>query len=102
MPTIPKAVREQSWILHCGKRFENKCSISWCSNIMTVFSFHCGHNVPHSSGGSIELNNLIPICSNCNIGMGDRYTITQWNSMYKRKSLFCWPFSMTCIKEPDS
>ena len=93
---IPKAVREQSWIIHCGKKFETKCNVSWCSNVINVFNFHCGHNIPNSVGGSIEIDNLIPICANCNIGMGDRYTITQWSKMYKRKSRKFFNWSSLC------
>lgn len=91
---IPKAVREQSWIEHCGKIFETKCAVTWCLNTINVFNFHCGHNIPHSAGGSIDIHNLIPICANCNIGMGDRYTINQWSAMYKRKK-FKWS---SCLK----
>lgn len=101
---IPKAVREQSWITHCGKKFETKCSVTWCKNIINVFNFHCGHNIPNSAGGSIEIENLIPICANCNIGMGDRFTIKQWSKMYKRKSntFFNWATFSFCCDEPKA
>lgn len=104
---IPKAIREQSWLAHCGKVFETKCAVSWCSNTINVFNFHCGHNIPHSAGGALEIENLIPICANCNIGMGDRYTIYQWSAMYKRGNKFrlclCLrPFSCLSETKDDS
>ena len=76
--SVPKAVREQVWLKHFGKKFENKCFINWCDNIVNVFDFHVGHNIPSSKGGSIKITNLRPICSRCNLSMGDRYTIDEW------------------------
>lgn len=79
---IPKALREQVWLTQMGRVFEAKCKVSWCSNKITVFDFQCGHNIPESKGGKTTLSNLIPICSRCNISMGDGYTITEWNKKF--------------------
>jgi len=50
--------------------------------------FIVGHNIPFSKGGSSELDNLVPICGECNNGMGDRYTIVEYREKLKRaKSL---------------
>ena len=76
--TIPKAMREQLWIRNCGKVFEHKCYVDWCDNIITVFDYHVGHNIPESKGGKLCLENLKPICSRCNHSMGSQYTITEW------------------------
>tara|TARA_B100001094_G_C18145745_1_gene780558 strand:+ start:499 stop:774 length:276 start_codon:yes stop_codon:yes gene_type:complete len=86
---IPKAVREQVWIKQFGKQFEHKCYITWCKNKINVFEFHCGHDIPHSQGGTLDLNNLFPICSSCNLSMGDKYTIGQWNKSYKNQTSCC-------------
>lgn len=75
---IRKALREQVWIQKAGKVFEAKCSTPWCENLMNVFDFHCGHNIPESQGGPTNVDNLIPLCSRCNLSMGDTYTIQQW------------------------
>jgi len=80
---IPKALREQVWINKMGKNFHGICSITWCSNDMTCFNFDCGHNIPESKGGKTDIENLIPICRNCNTGMGNKYTIDQWKLKYK-------------------
>ena len=79
--TIPKALREQLWVRNCGKEFEHKCYVSWCQNTITVFDFHVGHDQPESLGGTLELDNLKPLCSRCNLSMGNKYTIKQWNTM---------------------
>ena len=78
---IPKALREEVWRAYVGSLFETKCTITWCTNSITVFNFEAGHNIPESRGGATQLSNLRPICGSCNKSMGNRYTITQWNDM---------------------
>lgn len=76
--TIPKAVREQCWVAVFGRKFEHSCYIPWCTNRITVFDFHVGHDQPESKGGSLDIHNLKPICARCNQSMSDTYTIQQW------------------------
>ena len=80
---IPKALREQVWINKMGKNFSGTCCISWCENDMSCFNFDCGHNIPESKGGPTNIENLIPICRNCNVGMGNRFTIEEWDKIYE-------------------
>lgn len=80
---IPKALREQVWIRKIGRAFEAPCTIKWCSNTMTVFDYHVGHNIPESKGGTLHLHNLQPICCRCNLSMGSQYTIREWNNLAK-------------------
>lgn len=75
---IPAAVQESIWITKMGRIFEGKCLTTWCPNIITVFDFHAGHDIPESKGGSIDPENLYPICARCNLSMGDRYTFKEW------------------------
>ena len=79
---IPKALREQVWITKMGNVFEGKCKVVWCTNKINVFDFQAGHNIPESKGGPTNLGNLIPICSRCNISMGNEYTIDDWNRKF--------------------
>ena len=78
---IPAAVQEAIWITRMGRIFEGKCLTTWCPNIITVFDFHAGHDIPESKGGSISPDNLYPICARCNQSMGDRYTFKEWCAM---------------------
>lgn len=80
---IPAAFREQIWLRTMGKVFEGKCPIPWCKNIITVYDFQAGHNIPESKGGKTSPDNLVPICSRCNLSMGDRYTIEEWSALGK-------------------
>lgn len=95
---IPKALREQVWVAHIGKRFVSKCHTPWCNNTMTVFDFQCGHNVPESKGGSTDISNLVPICSRCNLSMSDDYTFTEWAK--KSKPLPKWKSILQMIVFP--
>lgn len=79
--TIPRALREQVWIRTAGRQFEIQCPIHWCRNIVTVFDFHVGHNIPERAGGTLDLENLKPLCARCNLSMGSLYTIDEWNHM---------------------
>lgn len=80
---IPIAFREQIWLRDFGKEFQGKCPTRWCQNIITIFDFQSGHNIPESKGGPTIPDNLIPLCSRCNMSMGDRYTFTQWSALNK-------------------
>ena len=86
---IPKAIREQCWIESMGKNFEHKCYIPWCKNIITVFDFHVGHDIPESEGGTLDINNIKPICARCNLSMSDNYTIQEWIKLTKLKKKKC-------------
>jgi 5-methylcytosine-specific restriction endonuclease McrA len=78
---IPAAIQEAIWIQKMGRVFEGKCLTTWCPNIITVFDYHAGHDIPESKGGPATVENLYPICARCNLSMGDRYTFKQWCAM---------------------
>ena len=75
---IPKALRQQTWVKYIGNNYTSKCFIDWCANIITPFNFEVGHNLPSSKGGSDNITNLRPICSQCNRSMGNQYTIDEF------------------------
>ena len=90
--TIPKALREQVWLTHMGRRYEGKCIVRWCKNNMTVHDFHVGHDIPESKGGATEISNLLPICSRCNLSMGSQYSVQEWAKLSKPVTACCWCF----------
>jgi len=81
--TISKKLKEEVWIKHFGETFSAKCPISWCSHKITVFCFDAGHNIPESKGGRTAIDNLVPICGECNRSMGDRYTIIEFSAIHQ-------------------
>lgn len=84
MAKIPKALREQVWMVYIGRNFQHKCFVRWCENVLTPFHFEVGHNIPSSKGGKDCLDNLRPICSNCNKSMSDTYTIDEFSALSSR------------------
>ena len=92
---IPKALREQVWLTSIGKKYSERCTIRWCSNVINVFDFHVGHNIPESKGGLTELENLRPICARCNLSMNNNYSIDTWNKLggsIKKKLFGCFDY----------
>ena len=82
---IPSSLKHNVWLLYIGKKFEEKCTVTWCNNIITPFTFEAGHNIPFSKGGATTIDNLRPICSNCNKSMGNYYTIDEYSSIFNKK-----------------
>jgi hypothetical protein len=76
---IPKALREQVWLKYSNKQFSIKCLTPWCQNQINAFDFHCGHMKAEALGGSTTLDNLIPICSRCNLSMGTT-SFSEWTT----------------------
>jgi len=89
--TISKKLKEEVWIKHFGETFSAKCPISWCSHKITVFCFDAGHNIPESKGGRTAIDNLIPICGECNRSMGDRYTIIEFSAIHQASKITAPP-----------
>lgn len=82
---IPAKIRHECWLNRFGKVFKHKCWIRWCKNEINVWNFHCGHDTPDSKGGTLDLNNLYPICAECNLSMSNNYTIDEWNNKVASK-----------------
>lgn len=83
--SIPKALRSAVWMKYVGNTFDSKCYVDWCQTSMNPFSFEVGHNIPQSKGGSTTIDNLRPICSQCNKSMGNRYSIIEFSELFKEK-----------------
>lgn len=82
---IPLALKQTVWVNQFGEVYKRKCPVRWCHRIISVFDFEVGHNIPESKGGTTTPDNLRPICRQCNIGMGNRYTIDAWSQQYEKK-----------------
>lgn len=67
--SIPAAVKRIVWNKYIGETIgKTKCLCCKVTEI-TQLSFHCGHVIAEANGGSLEINNLRPICQNCNSSM---------------------------------
>lgn len=72
---IPSKVRTDIWATYIGSHIaEHKCI---CCKRVTIkqTDFEVGHVISEAMGGTLEINNLRPICSVCNKSMGSRNMI---------------------------
>ena len=68
--TIPSTLKRLVWDKYIGEDFgKSKCYCCKLS-VITQMSFHCGHVISDKNGGKIDVDNLRPICQNCNSSMG--------------------------------
>jgi P4 family phage/plasmid primase-like protien len=67
---IPSTVRNTVWNKYIGKN--NEKGLCFCCNTEDISSanFHCGHVVSEKNGGKVTIDNMRPLCSQCNTSMG--------------------------------
>ena len=81
--SIPGILRKQVWERYIGQRTTSKC---FCcnKNEITPFTycntFHAGHIISHHNGGKTSIENLLPICRDCNMNMGSE----NWDEYIER------------------
>jgi 5-methylcytosine-specific restriction endonuclease McrA len=63
---ISKAMKKRVW----QKCVDNMCEI--CEDKIDFYNFEAGHIISRACGGQVNIDNLIPICFNCNRAMGTR------------------------------
>lgn len=90
---IPKRLRIEVWEHRIGKKYEGKCSVTWCKNkIQVLGTWHVGHNISIANGGQNTLDNLFPLCSECNLSMSTK-SIDEFNKILipskKKRCCFC-------------
>lgn len=68
---ISDKLRKQVWTKEFGNNLSGQCPISKCINILKFDKngFHCGHIISEYNGGSTSIDNLRPICAECNCKM---------------------------------
>ena len=67
---IPKARKNLVWNTHIGKEYGVALCFCCRNKEIEKDDFQAGHILAEANGGSIEIDNLVPICSQCNQGMG--------------------------------
>jgi hypothetical protein len=80
----PKYIRELVWKKYNSISLEGKCYS--CGYPVTHSHFEVGHNKALASGGNDDIDNLRPICSDCNKAMGSSMTIEEFKSKHFKKS----------------
>ena len=67
--TIPKTVKNAVWIKYIGKEIGTAKCLCFKKNDIFQLDFECGHIIAEANNGTIEVDNLKPICSMCNKSM---------------------------------
>jgi hypothetical protein len=68
--SIPKSLKKQTWDKWVGSSIgTTKCLCCEHEEIRQI-EFHCGHIIAEADGGSTTVDNLLPICAQCNLSMG--------------------------------
>jgi hypothetical protein len=83
--TISHALRVSCWNTYIGEEVGRTTCLCCKSNYITQLNFQCGHVVAEANGGSINIDNLRPICSICNSSMGtinmQEYALNNFNNV---------------------
>jgi len=79
---IDKNTRDAVWLKYMRNKAEGKC---YCCRIRTIHitDFQVGHVKAVAKGGKDNINNLRPICSPCNRGMGTM-SIEQYKKRFEK------------------
>ena len=106
--TIPASVKNGSWDKYVGAHIGEALCIVCNMNKINSKCFDAGHIVSEHNGGSVTLDNILPICHPCNLSMGttnmDDYVAKHYpnndtnfkNRTYlqnQKKSLINWVFA---------
>ena len=69
---IPKKIKNDSWNKYVGKKVgETKCLCCRTTQIESK-DFVAGHIISEANGGTITVDNIVPICNSCNLSMGTK------------------------------
>ena len=69
---IPATVRNSVWNQNIGVEIGQLICMCCKSKPITKANFECGHIIAEKYGGTLELNNLKPVCKHCNTSMGTK------------------------------
>jgi hypothetical protein len=84
--SVYKSVKISVWDHYIGN--QNAEAICTVCDVMPIHitTFHCGHILAKSKGGSNTLENLRPICQTCNLSMGTMH-MDEFKKLIPKKNL---------------
>lgn len=81
---LPKNRRIEVWEIYIGRN--QSLHLCLICNIVEMqqgrSEWHAAHVIPYSNGGGSDVDNLRPICSGCNLSMGDSNMIDYCKEYY--------------------
>ena len=69
---IPKKIKNDSWDKYIGKQLGEFLCLCCGHSVICQKEFTAGHIISEFNGGVITVNNIMPICSACNLSMGTK------------------------------
>ena len=69
---IPKSLKRQVWDYWIGAELGTALCLCCKYQIIRQIEFHCGHVIAEANGGKLCIENLRPICAQCNLSMGKK------------------------------
>jgi len=66
---IPKKIKNDSWDKYIGKKTAEAPCLCCRNSTIGAKDFIAGHIISESNGGKITVDNILPICSACNLSM---------------------------------
>jgi hypothetical protein len=67
---IPSAVRNNVWNVYIGTAEKEGTCFCCKTERISCANFQCGHVESHAEGGEVTIQNLRPVCAQCNQSMG--------------------------------
>lgn len=67
---ICQSKKRDVWYTYVGKEIGSSMCLCCKNEEITQINFHCGHIISEKDGGTLDIVNLRPICSKCNLSMG--------------------------------
>ena len=67
---IPKALKKMVWDKYIGSNIGTSKCMCFKHQEIRQIEFHCGHVIAEAMNGSTTVDNLRPICAQCNLSMG--------------------------------
>ena len=68
--SIPAAIKTLVWNKWVGEKVAEAGCYSCRVTTISMRHHHCGHVISEKNGGKCTIDNLRPICANCNLSMG--------------------------------
>lgn len=69
---IPSTVKNIVWNTYIGSEYKEGLCLCCSGETISTATFHCGHVVSEKNGGSLIIDNLRPICGQCNSSIGSK------------------------------
>ena len=66
---IPKKIKDDSWDRYIGPNIADELCICCQTTIINAKNFIAGHILSEHNGGQTTVDNIMPICSGCNLSM---------------------------------